>query len=251
MIVYEKKESMLLIAQHDHARISGDLMSAWGTWDAGDRRKDDCIYAAYEHDRSWLDLDCWPLWNDAEQRPYSFRDFPPKIRFQYYTKGLNEIQRVNGYAALLCSKLYTTLAERFQNDDTNAFINREYARQQNIIGLLKVEEMMLQKHMRMLFLCDELSLYLCMQEPGTPRAQYEWFTDGFAYSFNDAEHTRLYADWRGDKAIELFPFPFTRTVETVLTYREVSKADLNKLGIAEAYRNATMQETAIIFRSRQ
>lgn len=222
-------------------------MSAWGNWDSGDRRFEDCIHAAYGHDRSWIDLDSWPLWNDAEHRPYSFRDFPPKIRFQYYTKGLNEVQEANGYAALLCSMLYTMLVEKFPSKDAIQFVNSEKARQNNIKELLRVDEIQLQKHLKMLVLCDELSLYLCMNQPGTPREQYEWFADGFSY---DAEKSKIYADWSGEKAVEVFPFPFARTIETVLVYREVSKAAIHQYGIAEAYSSAAVQESTIIIKSR-
>ncbi|MFF2481512.1 DUF3891 family protein [Paenibacillus sp. NPDC058071] len=248
MIVYEKEHAFVLIAQHDHARISGDLMKAWES-EAGQRdpRTDDMILAAYEHDRSWIDLDCWPLWNDAARKPYSFIDFPGNIRFHYYTKGLDEVQRSNGYAALLGSMLYTSLAEKFENDDAVRFVNREYARQRTIKRLFKVDESRLQNHISALVLCDGLSLFACMNEPGTPREQFEWFADGFAY-IREGEPRRLNADWNGVESIELRPFPFASEVRTVIIYKEVDKAEVARLGIGEAYKREILKEKAIVFR---
>lgn len=248
MIVYEKEKAFIFIAQHDHAQVSGALMSFWSDeWLVGNERKPDLIYAAYQHDRGWMDLDSWPLWNDADHRPYSFLDFPAKIRFLYYAKGLDEVQRANEYAALLCSLLYTTLAKRFINDDSKKFIQQEYERQTRLQKRLSVQEEQLQLHLNALVLCDELSLFVCMQQPGTPRQRYEWFADGFRFSVPGSVHTRLYADWRDEEHVQLFPFPFDGHVQTVVPYKEVNKADIAKYGIAKAYHNEQMKQFAIKF----
>ncbi|WP_042162942.1 DUF3891 family protein [Paenibacillus gorillae] len=253
MILYEKENAYILIAQHEHARISGDLMSAWTAWQdqAGnvDPRLGDIIFAAYEHDRSWLDLDSWPLWNDKASAPYSFIDFPPKVRFLYYNKGLDEVQSTNGYAALLCSMLYTSLVEKFQDEDAVQFVNREYDRQNRIKQLFKVDEHQLRKHISALLLCDGLSLFACMREPGTPRSEISWFANGFRYEpqGNKGEEQQLFADWRGHTEIALDPFPFVQTVDTVITYKEVSKDNAAALGLEAAYRKAELREHAIRF----
>ncbi|WP_139991542.1 DUF3891 family protein [Paenibacillus paridis] len=252
MIVYEKEDVFILIAQHDHARISGDLVSAWqGELFHSAELKAKLDYAAYEHDSSWIDLDRIPLWNDAANAPFSFRDFPGNIRFTFYSKGLDRVQETSEYAALLGSILYTTLAERFRNEDTIPFVEREFSRQSSIIEQLGLDVKLLQLHAKALLLCDELSLFVCMEQPGTPRQNYEWFAKGFPYWFDRSGQTSLLADWKGPHIIELDPFPFTKVVDTTLLYKEVSKAAISKSGIAAAYQDEETREHKLRFQPKQ
>lgn len=251
MIVYEKEESFILIAQHDHARVSGDLVSAWNeNLFPGSSRREELIYAAYQHDSSWIDLDRMPIWNDAANCPFSFRDFPGNIRFFFYSKGLDHVQQTSEYAALLGSILYTTLAEKFRNEDTIPFVEREFARQSAIIERLQVDVKLLQMHAKALLLCDELSLFVCMEQPGTPREKYEWFANGFPYWFDRSEQTTLIADWKDPRTVELKPFPFSRNVETTVPFKEVSKQAIARHGISEAYRREPFQEYKLLFQEK-
>ncbi|WP_141505007.1 DUF3891 family protein [Paenibacillus luteus] len=252
MIVYEKEDSFILIAQHDHARISGDLVSAWqGELFHSAERRDELACAAYEHDSSWIELDRIPLWNDAANAPFSFRDFPGNIRFTFYSKGLDRVQETNEYAALLGSILYTTLAERFRNEDTIPFVEREFSRQSSIIEQLGLDVKLLQLHAKALLLCDELSLFVCMEQPGTPRQNYEWFAKGFPYWFDRSGQTSLLADWKGPNIIELDPFPFSKAVDTSLWYKEVSKASITKSGVAAAYQDEETREHKLRFQPKR
>lgn len=249
MIIYEKEKSFVLITQHDHAQVSGTLLSSWRSeWLVESERKQDLIYAAYEHDRGWIDLDRFPLWNDADHQPFSFRDFPANIRFLYYVKGLNEIQQVNEYDALICSLHFTTLARRFMNDDTNKFINHEQERQTRLQKRLGVvDQAQLQIHLNTLMLCDELSLFVCMEPPGTPRDQYEWFAEGFRLSFPNTYQSVLHADWKDQKHVQLSPFPLNRPVQTAVPYKEVKKMDITKYGIAKAYHQEQLKRFEVTF----
>jgi hypothetical protein len=251
MIIYETDDSYILIAQHDHARISGDLIKAWDSaLFKSDARKDELILGAYEHDRSWFDLDRIPLWNDATGSPFSFRDYPGNIRFSFYSQALDQLQQQSEYAALLGSILYTALAERFRNEDTVPFVEREFSRQSAIIKRLGVDVGLLQQHAKALFLCDELSLFVCMEPPGTPRSQYDWFAEGFQYWFDRSGQTRLIAEWAGKTVIELAPYPFVQPVESELAYRLVSKAAVSQHGIAEAYAREPLLTQKLLFRTK-
>ncbi|MGO4547821.1 DUF3891 family protein [Paenibacillus sp. 2TAB23] len=248
LIVYEKENSYILIAQHDHARISGDLVTAWANELFGSEdRRDELNLAAYEHDSSWVELDRIPLWNDAANAPFSFRDFPGNIRFVFYSKAIDRLQETSEYAALLGSILYTTLAERFRNEDTISFVEREFARQSVILEKLQLNVKLLQEHAKALLLCDELSLFACMERPGTPREHYEWFASGFPYWFDRTGGTSLIAEWKDERTIALEPYPFSRTVESTLSYKEVNKAAAAKDGIAQVYQMAEHREHRIQF----
>ncbi|CAM4245245.1 hypothetical protein FHS16_001388 [Paenibacillus endophyticus] len=246
MIIYEKEDSYICIAQHDHARISGDLLSAWADELFGSEdRREELNLAAYEHDSSWIELDRIPLWNDAASAPFSFRDFPGNIRFVFYSKAIDRLQETSEYAALLGSILYTTLAERFRNEDTISFVEGEFARQSVILEKLQLNVNLLQEHAKALLLCDELSLFACMEPPGTPREHYEWFANGFPYWFDRTGGTSLIAEWKDERTIALEPYPFSRIVETRLFYKEVGKAEAAKLGISQVYQKAELREQVI------
>ncbi|TYP72617.1 DUF3891 family protein [Paenibacillus methanolicus] len=247
MIVYEKEDTYVLIAQQDHARISGDLMAAWQEELLGERISE-VIQAAYEHDRSWAGLDVDPIWNDAAGRPYSFRDFPPNIRFLHYRHGIDELERINPYAAVLSSLLYTMLAERADTPETRAFVSREKGRQANIQAELGLYMETLHYHLNALVLCDELSLFLCMEPPGTPIRQYEWFASGFVYPQpRGCGGRRIKAQWQGDHVVVLSEGPFARPVDTVLAYKEVCKGETKQLGIAAAYKQAELRSHRVRF----
>lgn len=251
VIVYEKEDSFIMITQHDHAKISGDLLSSFSSsMFKGNERLDELVYAAYEHDSSWIDLDRIPLWNDAANCPFSFRDFPGNIRFFFYSRGLDQVQQKSEYAALLGSILYTSLAEKFRNDDAIRFINREFGRQSDIIQRLNIDVKLLQQHVKALILCDELSLFVCMEEPGTPRNEYEWFANGFSFWFGDLDQPALLPEWSNDTMVELVPFPFRGEIETTVLYKEVSKSDIAAVGVAEAYKQETLQEHKLLFREK-
>ncbi|MFB9330518.1 DUF3891 family protein [Paenibacillus aurantiacus] len=241
MIVYEKEETFILIAQQDHARISGDLMAAWQEELLGERVSD-VIQAAYEHDRSWTLLDMDPIWNDAAGRPYSFRDYPPNIRFLHYRLGIDELELVNPYAALLSSLLYTMLAEKADTPESRAFASRERGRQTSVQAELGLNLEALHYHLGALVLCDELSLFLCMEPPGTPTRQYEWFAGGFAHPQPcGTGGKRIKAQWQGNHVVELSEGPFARPADTVITYKEVVKSEAKKQGILAAYKLAELK----------
>ncbi|TXK85830.1 DUF3891 family protein [Paenibacillus sp. N3.4] len=186
MIVYERNDAFMMITQHDHAKVSGDLITEWREdLFFHTKQNNELVYAAYQHDRGWIGLDDSPFWNDATNRPYSFIDFPLKPRFLFYTLGIDEVQRTNKYSALLCSLLYTTLFERVKDKDVEGYLNQEYHRQKTLKELLIIDEgtnSQLQTHLNILLICDELSLFMCMQEPGTPTKEYKFFSDGLHYS---------------------------------------------------------------------
>lgn len=251
MIVYEKQNAFVMITQHDHAHVSGKLASEFKNDFFIDKaQQDEFIYAAYQHDRGWIDLDSAPFWNDAEHKPYSFRDFPLKPRFVFYKKGIDEIQEVSHYSALLCSLLYTTLFERIKQKDVQEYLNMEYVRQKTLKKLLNMDDehsLPLQKHLRALLICDELSLFLCMQQPGTPTDQYEWFSQGLNYSIDPTNKSQV--RWRTKDTIELTYFPFHSDVEILLPYKEVDKEDIVTNGVLEAYHKTSWKEFKVFYKS--
>ncbi len=73
MIIRERKDSYIMIKQHDHAFLSGEITKHFNPALLNSEDSfEDVIYAAYEHDCSWIGLDDTPIWNDGATTPYTF-----------------------------------------------------------------------------------------------------------------------------------------------------------------------------------
>ncbi|MFC5650016.1 DUF3891 family protein [Paenibacillus solisilvae] len=236
MIVYERQHDFIMITQHEHAHLSGDLAAALDNrFAAQDDRRNDFLFAAREHDRGWIDLDSAPLWNDRDHCPYSFLDFPLQPRFTFYTKGIDEVQEQNKFAALLCSLLYTTLFERLHSNECLKYLKSEYDRQGYLADKLAIEreDSQLKHYLNLLLFCDELSLFLCMEEPGSPVSQYKFFAGGLGSPMDHKD--KIHVNWKNSETLVLSLFPFQHDIIAKFPYKQVPKSEISALGITEAY----------------
>ncbi|CAM3806139.1 MULTISPECIES: DUF3891 family protein [Bacillus cereus group] len=253
MIFREKNEKeMILIRQHDHGFLAGEIASYI---------KDDffeeklyfkeSINAIYEHDRGWIGLDKVPILNDEKNIPYTFMDCPSSLRFVFYTIGLNEIEASNLYGALLCSKHFLSFPLNEEDEVMMSFYKQELDRQKRILKMLtKKQQVMFDKHYRLLKFCDELSLYTCMNRPGVKKEdEIDLFKEGFEGTemFNENNDKRLIAEWTDKQTIRVKPFPFKKEFETYVKYKAISKRLIEEIGIAKADRESEVQKQTIYF----
>lgn len=119
MIVREKEDNFILISQHDHAQISGDITKNLNKNLFGSYYFNDVIVAAYQHDRGWIDLDQTPKWNG--NAPFSFLDYPLIPKLKAYHQGLNEVEMMDKYASLICSLHYCTFFNQVVNPEVLKF----------------------------------------------------------------------------------------------------------------------------------
>ncbi|MCL7749474.1 DUF3891 family protein [Halalkalibacter alkaliphilus] len=245
MIVREKVNSFVLVKQHDHAVISGQLVENWNEdIFQGENKREDVIYSVYQHDRGWIALDHTPFWNDLYKKPYSFIDFPLVPKLVHYKHGIDEVERENSYAALLCSLHFCALLTA-NDDEYQWFLSHEEERQENLKNQLKINpgchEDLLASHFNLLQFCDHLSLYLCMNKPGQQKS----------YRFNNSDllpctnGNKITACWLNTKQLSITPFPFKDEFEIKIKYKEIMKQDIIKVGLAKAYEEAVYQEYAV------
>lgn len=254
MIVFDTPTVWVMVRQHDHAYLSGVAADHWDLAHFRETsRLQDVSYACYQHDRSWIGLDETPIWNDKAHVPYSFMDFPliPKLRF--YTWGLDETEKENPYAALLCSMHYTSFFEGATHPESQAFLLSEKKRQQRLRQFCHIktatQEDALQYHFRLLQFCDNVSLYVCLNEPGVSKAEeYPWYRNGFKNSelFNSRDQTQIIAHWLDDRRIAFSPFPFQKPFQAQVKMKMVPKALVSKEGIAQAYENTSWRTLEVM-----
>lgn len=257
MIVFETEDAFVMTAQHDHGRIAGELASSWKEEHLGfPDNREELVYAAFRHDQGWIRLDAAPFWNDHAAAPYTFKDFPLSPRFVFYKLGIDEVEKEHPYAALLCSSMYSELVERSRGEHhediriINEYLADENQRRSRLyqsLGGIDAWHDRLQSDLQRLMFCDELSLFVCMQSPGTPASQYEWFADGLSTA--GLGHGAIRAEWTSEVSIGLSFNPFERNARVTHIYRTVPKQSIREHGLAGAYRLAPVQQRSVSIES--
>lgn len=273
MICRERDGAFIMVEQHAHGLLAGEL-ALWFRQEPkpeqeqesectserdqknapAETRREEVLWAVAHHDRGWIDLDETPFWNDAGQAPYSFIDFPVAPKLTFYTRGLNEIEAHTPYGALLCSLHFERLIEMSgeKSPELDVYCKHEQERRARIrrelAGSRPIGESELFYDRRLLQFCDDLSLYLALNEPGSPKAeQHPWWKDGFAGSedFGFTSGRRIIAEWKDKETLVLDPFPFTKAFDVSFKLRRVPTVEIAAKGIARAYRDTPAGELHI------
>lgn len=256
MICREQGGAIVMVKQHDHGLLSGEL-AIWfkeeHVPEAG--RREEVLRAVSNHDRGWIDLDETPFWNDAEDAPYSFIDFPVVPKLTFYKRGLDEIEADTPYGALLCSLHFERLIKVAGLDYPELTVYQEHEEQRRarihreLEQTKPIREDELYYDSRTLQFCDDLSLYMALNEPGSPKSEeHPWWSEGFSGSedFNFTSGRTITAEWQDKSTLILDPFPFKKTLEVTFMLRRVQKADISTKGIARAYSDTPEEKCRIV-----
>ncbi|WP_195575565.1 DUF3891 family protein [Paenibacillus sp. 1001270B_150601_E10] len=253
MIVRETELAFIMVEQHEHAQLSGDVARQFKNFFVDDPFFNDLVFAVYHHDLGWKRLDDTPIWNDHQAAPFSFMDYPLLPKLTHYQYGLDQTEQMNKYAALLCSLHYSSfgLFKGSSVEESNMFIHQEDKRQQRIKAELNLNNHEdINKPFRLLQLCDAISLYVCLYSPGVDKEQENpWYKNGFKDSepFNDVDDRRLVAEWISSNEIKITPNPFDHSFHTLLKQKRVSKALINEVGIGDAYKQSEWFNQEVVF----
>lgn len=183
----------------------------------------DLVLSASLHDLSWIDTDEALQWNDKENRPYDFTSFPLLEKLKIYEKGLNETERLNPYSALLTSLHYCSFFKENQHESVDGFLRKEEKRQARLKKIFFDKAVDLD--LRHLQLWDNLSLYVCLNKPGTPKEkEHPWFKNGIHALAKTGEEVLMQARWLNERTIHLDPFPFRQSFSTTLPYYKARKS---------------------------
>ena len=222
MIVREEQDSFVLIRQHDHALASGEFARRWRN---PPRPRDSTLFAVAQHDAAWKGPDASLSWNEERDRPYSFQDYPVELKVRAYTEGLDRLEEQDAYAACLCSMHYETLVRRFGRTGAEArFVEAQAVRQERLRAGLSDEEIAnLDRNLGLLRLCDGLSLFVCLNEPGEDESPPP-YPEGFEF-----DGRRFEPVWEDRRTLRLEPDPFTGAFEVSIPYQRIGR-DRRPLG---------------------
>jgi len=240
LIINERESEFVMIEQHNHAVLSGDLFSyLQEELFTGKELKQDILFATQYHDCAWIGLDTDPLWDDKNNSPYSFIHLPSSLKLPHYRYGIDWIEQRNKYAALLCSRHYSSFFSNSKSEEEIKYLQFEKTRQERLCLELGIAIEDSNIHFEILKFLDNLSIYICMNEPGVPKSdEFPWYQNGFEGTefFSVEKNTRIVAYWLNEGYIGLTPFPFTRAFEVTVPTKIVSKCDIKEKGIIEAYK---------------
>ena len=216
MIVRERPGSFLLVKQHDHGLASGEFAVHWAK---KPQPLESTLYAIAHHDVAWQGPDSSVRWNEETGRPYSFIDYPPEPKVRAYSEGLDWLQEQDRYAACRCSMHYETLVRRFgKSEAEERFADAESRRQERLRGWMsEVELENLEYNLGLLRLCDGLSLFVCLNEPGDDDEPPP-YPGGFELSGEKFEPV-----WEDPGTLRLDPNPFSGPFGISVPYTLVDK----------------------------
>lgn len=211
MIVRQRGNHFILTDQHQHGLMSGvfaeNLEQTIRPWE-------ETLYAISYHDVGWVKLDKQILWNEEKNQPYSFMDYPLVSKLEAYAEGISQLEANSIYAGYLCSKQCTHFLDKSDGPIVEQFLEKEQIRRQRMRKYLSQEEKQyLLDNFRLLRFCDDLSLSLCLNEPG--EQTHPWYQNGIQYNgkkyqwiFDDVDKIRLMPNvFRDSFTIQL---PYTR-----------------------------------------
>lgn len=212
MIVREKPDSYVLIKQHDHGLISGEFARYWAE---EPRPLEPTLYAIANHDVGWQGLDTFVRWDKESGKPYSFTNYPTRPKLRAYKEGLDYLEARDPYSSCLCSMHYAVLVG--DSEDELRFWESEVRRQYKIQSIMTEEESEnFGRNFRLLRLCDDLSLFVCLNEPG--HNAHPWYENGFEF-----EGAKFEPVWENRFTLRLDPNPFAGPFDLMVPYSLVEK----------------------------
>ncbi|WP_249871484.1 DUF3891 family protein [Oceanobacillus saliphilus] len=252
MIVREREHDYVLIQQDHHAQISGDILKQWkADYFYGQELRESVEYAAYQHDHGWKEFDKQPFLNDKEKTPYSFFDFPNLPKIILYKHGIDEVEKVDPYAAMLCSEHYKRFLVNNTSLEAQAFVTYEELRQQTIVDTLdNFNKRLFEFHYGLIQLADNLSLYVCMNEPGVEKQdEHSFFKNGIPTNEDIHEFCKpkLHLKWQDANTVVLDDFPFNGPINVNLKQKVIQKKAICTKGLIDSYEEAPFEEHPITY----
>lgn len=233
MLLQRRVSSCLLIEQHAHAWVSGEMASLWCGASGDVRLSHALLQAIALHDLPWQESDRELRWDARTQLPFDFLGYPLDERLSLYSRGLATLAMLHPYVGLLVSRHYA--AFKGLRGQTG-FQKQEATRQEALLKRLSwmaLDDNRLAVDLQYLQLFDLLSLYLCLAAPGvdaSSRPPWLWpqdtflAPDGVSYSLS----------WKAPGTLGIEPFPFDDDVHVCVPYAEVEGVSFTSQGSWQA-----------------
>ena len=240
MIVREHEHHFIMIQQHHHGLLAGTLMSEWkeDMFPENQWRKS-VLTAISHHDRGWSPFDEQPFWNDEKSAPFRFTDFPLQPKIVLYRQGINEVEKMDAYAAMLCSLHYEQFIQTSEESEAQQFKEEEQSRRQRLRQSIEgFDEQLFEDHFALLQLGDNFSLYCCVNDPGSHKSdEHVFFRNGIPSpeNFSELPTGRIGIRFADAQMIRVQDFPFKHRFSIEVKQKRVAKESIRKKGLYAAY----------------
>lgn len=230
MLIQSRQGTLRLIRQHDHGLVSGELAAAWngplgsGAWDRV------VVLATSLHDLGWRELDDPPVWDPETGRPRDFLAYPPDAKYEAAAEGIDRIEELHPYAAVLVSLHYTSFRGGGRPSE---FEEAEEDRRVELLDTLEDEApgpRQIQEDLQALRLFDNLSLFLCLTPPGAdPDSSPSWLTPellilpSWAGVIEERRGRPMELTWRDEGTVSLDPWLFEEELELEIPFRDLAE----------------------------
>lgn len=105
MIVVPESGELVVVSQHDHARLAGEVLSLWREDGLpAHPRRQEILFATREHDNGWREADSAPRADPVNGRPHDFTSVPLPVRAEVWLRGIRRHAEERPYAALLVTR---------------------------------------------------------------------------------------------------------------------------------------------------
>src|SRR5699024_1425614 len=239
MIVREDDQHVICIEQDHHAHIAAQMIEKWKSHFLNkDSFAESVLYAIEQHDVGWHYFDKEPLWNDETKQPYTFIDLPLLIKTVLYTYGVTIVEKRNPYAAALCSAHYTKFLEKYEMKEVQQYITKESLRREKIIQAYpEVCKDTFAKHLALLQLADNMSLYICLHEAGENLLKHRYFKNGIYIPeiIDKNDDKFISAHWTDDHTLQLGNIEHVESFSICLEERFVPKKRIKQEGFLTSY----------------
>lgn len=239
MIIRESERDFIMIRQHDHAAVSKKMIESVQTKFFPDHSlKQSVLYAVQMHDYGWKNFDSEPFWNDEKAAPYSFIDFPNAGKTILYKHGIDEVEKHNAYAGLLCSEHYLRFLAEDSSAASQAFVANEQVRQDGIRNKMKIDPNLFTFHFELLKLADNLSLFLCLHAPDSNKEEtHSFFKEGIQLPKMLAKQLgkTIELEWIDNETVSCEPSLFQKPVTLSIPFKRVAKESISTVGLRKSY----------------
>jgi hypothetical protein len=247
MIVRKQADgSLVLIAQTNHAELSGMFAANWGNdVFAPPRPYQSVVRGTIYHDAGWYRYEAQPTYDVATKSTPGFFQVPADpIQLEAYQWAIDWVTDIDPYAGLLVSRHRTGLwSDRYHTmrnppmrqrgplgDQVIAFVRREEALQEEAFKSLDRREFDINYHNLQVW--DFLSLYLCMNETPGPQT-----FDPVPTTYQQRDGTQMSVKALDAERISIEPYPFAvRPLRVCYAYKHLATHDFpSQAAFLDAY----------------
>ena len=132
MIIQHRASSIRLFGQHEHGLVSGVMAHHWVK---NGRLTPECIMAVALHDYAWVDEDACAQ-GSPDGTPRDFLTLPTADKVALYRTGIDALERIHPYSALMVSHHYSPFVVA---DEPTDFRGTERARRDRLGEALGVD----------------------------------------------------------------------------------------------------------------